>query len=257
MSQPGVLTQRSGPQGELLYLILSNPTALNTLTEAMQADLARQIQAAGEDPTVRVLILRGEGTRCFSAGGSMDCLAEMSSPAVREGMYQRGLAVRRALAGLDKPILAAVCGHCIGAAFETAMGCDLLYASESARFSLPEVNLAITPSWGGTLLLPRKLTVNQAKELLFFGQPIDAQEAWRLGIVNQVFPQEGFFQAVEDRALRLAAKPAQALRGIKHLLSQTILDAPPEKALAAEHQWEEALMSSPAFFQAVEDFRRK
>ena len=120
------------------------------------------------------------------------------TPAACEAMYQRGCDIRETIETYDKPIIAAVSGYCVGGGFEIAMCCDMLYASDDARFSLPESKLGLVPGWGGAIRLPRKLTVNRAKEMILLGEQMTAQEAYLFGIVNKVFPKAHIFEDVDS-----------------------------------------------------------
>lgn len=255
--QPSVLISRHGDFNEILTLTFHNPDALNALTLDMQIQFLDHIRAAGQDKTVRVIVLRGEGDRAFSSGGSMDFLNDMTSEEACESMYQRGVNIRNAIEQLDKPILAAVSGWCIGGGFEIAMCCDMIYASDDARFGLTEVDIGLVPGWGGAIRLPRKVTVNKAKEMILLGRRISAQEACTQGIVNQVFPKETLFEEVDAIARQLAAKPPLAIRGIKTIVSHGIVDGNVERAAEMEHKLSVYLMSTNDFHEAVDAFRAK
>ncbi|MCI8537141.1 MAG: enoyl-CoA hydratase/isomerase family protein [Oscillospiraceae bacterium] len=255
--QPSVLASRQGDAGEILTLTFHNPSALNALTLDMQVQFLDQIRAAGEDKTIRVIILRGAGERAFSSGGSMDFLDALTTEEACEAMYQRGADIRNAIERLDKPILAAVSGWCIGGGFEIAMCCDMIYASDDARFGLTEVDIGLVPGWGGAIRLPRKVTVNKAKEMILLGRRISAQEAQIQGIVNDVFPKERLFEEVDAIARQLAAKPPLAVRGIKTIVSHGIVDGNVERAAEIEHKLSVYLMSTNDFHEAVDAFRAK
>lgn len=255
--EPCVLAERHGEQNEILTLTFHNPDALNALTLDMQVQFLEHIQAAGQDRTIRVIVLRGAGEKAFSAGGSMDLLNQLTTEEACEAMYQRGVAIRNAIELLDKPILAAVSGWCIGGGFEIAMCCDMIYASDDARFGLTEVDIGLTPGWGGAIRLPRKVTVNKAKEMILLGERISAQEACTQGIVNKVFPKAELFDQVDGIARRLAAKPPLAVRGIKAIVSHGIVDGNVERAAEVEHKLSVYLMSTNDFHEAVDAFRNK
>ncbi len=257
MSYPHIITQRRGNHNEILYLVLHNPSALNALTTQMQIDLVRELKKAGLDRTVRAIVLRGEGDRAFSSGGSMESLKELDSPEACEAMYQRGVDIRETIAVMDKPVIAAVNGYCIGGGFEIAMCCDMVYASEDARFGLTEVNIGLVPGWGGAIRLPRKVTVNQAKEMILLGEKIDAQTARNWGIVNRIFPKGELYQRVDEIIDRLVEKPPLAIRGVKAIVNHGVVDGDIEAAKAIEHRLSVYLMSTQDFHEAVDAFREK
>lgn len=148
MSEGKIIARRREDRPEVLYLVISNPKALNALTEEMQIDLIEKLRAARDDKSVRCVVLRGEGDRAFSSGGEVQSLEKLTDPAACEAMYQRGCDIRETIETYDKPIIAAVSGYCVGGGFEIAMCCDMLYASDDARFSLPESKLGLVPGLG-------------------------------------------------------------------------------------------------------------
>ena len=244
--KPGVLT-----------IVLDNRPALNALTTQMQIDLVDALNRAREDKSVRVVLIRGAGNRAFSAGGAMECLDEITDEASAEAMYQRGCAVREAISTMDKPVIAAVSGFCIGAGFEIAMCCDMIYASDDARFGLPESNLGLVPGWGGAIRLPRKVTVNKAKEMILLGEQMPAEEAYRLCIVNKIFPKEDLFEAVDRVVDRLLERAPLAIRGVKAIVSHAIVDGNIDAAQEVEKKLSIYLMSTDDFKEAISAFREK
>jgi enoyl-CoA hydratase/carnithine racemase len=256
-TSPCVKTQRRGKHNEILYIVFSNETALNALTTQMQVHFIELLREAQNDKSVRAVVIRGEGDRAFSSGGSMDSLKELQDEEACEAMYQRGVAIRETIADMDKPIIAAVNGYCIGGGFEIAMCCDMIYASEDAKFGLTEVNIGLVPGWGGAIRLPRKITVNKAKEMILLGERITAQEAATQGIVNRVFPKETLFDEVDKIVDKLVAKPPLAIRGIKAIVSNGIVDGNVEVAHEIEHKLSVWLMSTHDFQEAVDAFREK
>ncbi len=258
MKQPCIdRTVRGTPDCRVVTLTIDNPKELNALTEAMQEQLAAELRRAGEDPSVRAVLLRGAGEKAFSSGGSMESLKDVTSPGEGEAMYRRGMRIRDTLMELSKPVVAAVSGWCIGGGFEIAMACDLIYASETARFGLTEVDNGLVPGWGGAIRLPRRTNLIRAKEMLLLGTKITAQEAYLQGIINRVFPGETLFEEVDQILDQLAAKPPLALRGIKELLSLGNLEIPFEDARRVEHRLAVELTGSRDFQEAVDAFRHK
>lgn len=247
---------RRGDNGEILYIVISNPKKLNAMTTAMQVEFVETLGKVRDDPMVRVVVIRGEGDRSFSSGGELGCVEELASTRGAEEMYQRGNDIRNNInAMVDKPVIAAVNGYCIGAGFEIAMCCDMIYASDDAVFSLPEVELGLVPGWGGAIRLPRKITVNRAKEMILLGEKIDAGEAWRLSIVNKVFPKERFFKEVDLIADSLVKKAPLAIRGIKTIVSNGIVDGNVEMAHDIERSLSIGLMRTKDFRESIDAMR--
>ena len=254
---PEIRTERRTDKPEVLTILIDNQKALNALTTQMQIDLIRVLKEAKADKTVRVVVIRGAGHKAFSSGGAMECLDDITNEESAAAMYQRGCDIRETIESMDKPILAAVSGYCIGGGFEIAMCCDMIYASEDSKFGLTEVDIGLVPGWGGAIRLPRKVTVNKAKEMILLGERITAQEACTQGIVNRVFPKETLFEEVDKIARRLAAKPPLAIRGVKAIVSHGIVDGNVERAAEVEHKLSVYLMSTNDFHEAVDAFRNK
>lgn len=244
--KPGVLT-----------IFIDNQKALNALTTQMQIDLIEALRRAKEDKSVRVVLIRGAGRKAFSSGGAMECLDALEDESGAAAMYQRGCDIRDIIESMDKPVIAAVSGYCIGGGFEIAMCCDMIYASDDARFGLPESNLGLVPGWGGAIRLPRKVTVNKAKEMILLGEQMPAEEAYRLCIVNKIFPKEDLFEAVDRIIDRLLERAPLAIRGIKAIVSHAVVDGNIETAHEVEKNLSVYLMSTHDFHEAVAAFREK
>ena len=257
MSEDKIIARRREDRPEVLYLVISNPKALNALTEEMQIDLIEKLRAARDDKSVRCVVLRGEGDRAFSSGGEVQSLEKLTDPAACEAMYQRGCDIRETIETYDKPIIAAVSGYCVGGGFEIAMCCDMLYASDDARFSLPESKLGLVPGWGGAIRLPRKLTVNRAKEMILLGEQMTAQEAYLFGIVNKVFPKAHIFEDVDSIVDRLLSVAPLAIRGVKAIVSHAIVDGNIDAAHEVEKKLSIYLMEREDFQEAVRAFKEK
>jgi enoyl-CoA hydratase len=168
---------------------INRPDKLNALNAAVIAELADAAGRIEGDPAVGGVILTGTGTRAFVAGAD---IAELAGQGPLEGK-QRSMAGQRMMRRLErcgKPVIAAVNGFALGGGCELAMACHLRIASEAARFGQPEVKLGLAPGYGGTVRLPRLVGQGRALELLLTGALIDAQEAWRIGLVNRVVPAE-------------------------------------------------------------------
>ena len=186
------------PQGAVAYLIINRPEALNALNSQVLADLDAALDAIDLD-AVRCLIVRGAGEKSFVAGAD---IAQMKGLTKAEGesFGKQGNDVMRKLETLPIPTVAAVNGFALGGGCELAFSCDIILASEKAKFGQPEVGLGITPGFSGTQRLPRRVGVAKAKELIFSGKMIKADEAEKIGLVNAVYDPE----ALMDGALEMA-----------------------------------------------------
>ncbi len=257
MPEGRIIARRREDKPEVLYLVFCNPAARNALTEEMQIDFIQKLRQARDDASVRCVVIRGDGDLAFSSGGAMQSLEKLTDEEQCAAMYQRGCDIRETIASFDKPVIAAVSGYCVGGGFEIAMCCDMLYASDDAKFSLPESKLGLVPGWGGAIRLPRKLTVNQAKELILLGGQMSAQEAYVWGIVNKVFPKAHIFEDVDAIVDRLLQVAPLAIRGVKAIVSHAVVDGNIDVARDLERRLSVSLMETEDFREAVRAFAEK
>jgi len=180
----------------VLTITVDRPDKLNALNATVIAELGQAAVAAAADDQVRGIILTGAGPKAFVAGADIGELVSQDPLTAKERSLA-GQAVFRRFEALRKPVIAAVNGFCLGGGCELAMACHLRIASESARFGQPEVKLGIGPGYGGTVRLPRLVGRGRALELLLTGGMIDAQEAWRIGLVNRVVPADRLLAETE------------------------------------------------------------
>jgi 2-(1,2-epoxy-1,2-dihydrophenyl)acetyl-CoA isomerase len=198
-------------------ITLNRPEKLNALVGHMRRDLAEALEHAGSDRTIRVVVITGAG-RSFCAGGDVRFMAELIERRDAEEFSRLLGAARRvvlAIRQMTKPVIAAVNGPASGAGCNLALACDLRIAATTATFSESFVKVGLHPDWGGTYFLPRLVSSNKACEMFFLGESIDAQEALRLGIVNQVVEPGDLASATQSLAERLRAAPPLALASAK------------------------------------------
>ena len=199
-------------------ITLNRPDRLNAFIGHMRRDLAEALEHAGSDRNVRVVIITGAG-RAFCAGGDIAFMGELMQRRNAEEFSRilgAGRRVILAIRQMTKPVIASVNGPASGAGCNLALACDLRVASTSATFSQSFAKVGLHPDWGGTYFLPRLVTPNKACEMFFLGESIDAEEAGRLGIVNQVVAPEELESATLELAQRLRAAPPIALAAAKH-----------------------------------------
>ena len=185
-------------------LSINRPKALNALNTNLLTELNRAIDMACKDNEVDVLVITGEG-KAFIAGADISEMKSMMAEDARD-FSKLGNALFRKIELMEKPVIAAVNGFALGGGCELAMGCDIRIAGEKAKFGQPEVSLGITPGFGGTQRLSRLVGIAKAKELIFTGKIIDAETAEKIGLVNEVVPQEELM----DRAMEMAEKISSA-----------------------------------------------
>ncbi len=198
----------------MVVVTVDRQEALNALDRETLSELRDRLRELATDAETRVVVLTGAGERAFVAGADVK---EMSEMTVLEGHAwgTLGHECARLLESMPKPTIAAVNGFALGGGCELALGCDIRYASERAKFGQPEINLAIIPGWGGTQRLARAVGAALAKDLILTGRTIDAEEALRIGLVSAVYPAEELLDRALETAAALAAKSAVALSAAK------------------------------------------
>lgn len=189
---------------------LNRPQQLNALSSALIKELAEAIESLDLDPEVRAIVLTG-GEKVFAAGADIREMAEAMP--FDEGLRSRfSYRDRDRLNKISKPIIAAVSGYALGGGCELAMSCDIIIASETARFGQPEVNLGVIPGSGGTQRLTRTVGKYRTMEMVLTGDFLSANDAERLGLVNKVVPGELLLEEAKAVAKKIAAKPPLAIR---------------------------------------------
>lgn len=171
----------------IAYVSLNRPKVLNALNTQTWSDLRKAFEAARDDAAVRGVILTGAGDKAFIAGADISELANLSAVEAEESSTF-GQEVLNLVENLGKPVIAAINGFALGGGCETAMACTIRVASEHAKFGQPEVKLGLIPGGGGTQRMPRLVGKGRALQIILSGEIISAQEAYRIGLVNEVVP---------------------------------------------------------------------
>ncbi len=220
-------------EGAVGTITINRPKALNALNSQVLDELNEVIDAVDLD-TVRCLILTGAGEKSFVAGAD---IAEMSSLTKAEGeaFGKKGNDVFRKLETFPIPVIAAINGFALGGGCEISMSCDIRICSENAVFGQPEVGLGITPGFGGTQRLARTVGVGMAKEMIYGGRNIKADEAYRIGLVNHIYPLEELMPAAKKLAATIAKNAPIAVRASKKAINDG-LDAAMDDAIVIEEK---------------------
>jgi len=194
----------------MALLTINRPKALNALNEATLLRLEEAIDECGRRDDVKVVILTGAGEKAFVAGAD---IAEMREKGVTEGRAFSELGQRAfgKLEKLPKPVIAAVNGYALGGGTELAVSCDIVLASEKARFGQPEVNLGVFPGFGGTQRLPRLVGKARAKEIIFSGEQFDAARALAIGLINRICPPAELLNEAKELARTIMSKGMVAI----------------------------------------------
>jgi enoyl-CoA hydratase len=210
-------------------ITLNRPQVLNALNQALMEELAGAMEAMDRDDAVRCLVLTGN-ERAFAAGADVREFADATAAdMVRGYRFQQWERIRR----VGKPVIAAVSGFALGGGCELAMSCDVIIASETARFGQPEIRLGLMPGAGGTQRLTRAIGKSRAMEMVLTGRTITAQEALAWGLVSRVMPVELYLDTAQRLAREIAAQPPIAVRMAKESVLQAF-----ETPLAAGLEFE-------------------
>lgn len=203
--------------GEIGWLKINRPESLNALNSEVVDSLEYALRTLEQDPTVKVVVITGAGEKAFVAGGDIKEMAAMS-PLEARAFARKGQQMIEFIGKMHKPVIAAVNGYALGGGLELALACDFIYASDKARFGLPEVTLGVIPGFGGTQNLARLIGPNKARELIFSGKAIPAEQAKEWGIVNEVFPAEQLQAGVMDIANLIARNGSFAVGTAKEAI---------------------------------------
>jgi 3-hydroxypropionyl-coenzyme A dehydratase len=172
-------------QGEIVILRINRPEALNAMNIDVISELSKTIDKVGADESIKVIIITGAGEKSFCAGADISYMVDID-PITAEKYASSAQSVLNKIERIEKPVLGAINGYALGGGCELAMVCDIRIASSNAKLGQPEVTIGIPPGWGGTQRLMRLVGPAKAKELVFTGKMIPAEEAFQLGLVNNV-----------------------------------------------------------------------
>ena len=220
-------------EGFIGVVTINRPKALNALNSGVLEELEATFDQVDLE-TTRVIILTGAGTKSFVAGAD---IAEMSTLTKEEGeaFGKKGNDVFRKIETFPLPVIAAVNGFALGGGCEISMSCDIRICSENAVFGQPEVGLGITPGFGGTQRLASIIGVGKAKEMIYSASNIKAEEAYRIGLVNAVYPQEELMDMAKKLANKIARNAPIAVRACKSAMNEG-LDVDMDKAIVVEEK---------------------
>ena len=242
-------------------ITVARESRMNAIDAAMTRDLTAAFEALAHDPETRVVVIAGHG-RNFSAGGDMGDIAAMlaGDGTLRRSTMQEAVAtlskpLALALQRVPQPVIAAVRGHAIGVALQIVLLADLVLASDTARFSLPQLTLGHTPDHSESWALPRRVGMARALQLSLLAQRIDAQTAERYGLANEVLADEALDARVAAVAAQIAAKPPVAAQGAKALFAAA--HATLAQALDAEIAMIGRVAAQDDFVEAITAFVEK
>lgn len=210
-------------QDFVALVTISNPP-LNILTLELSAEMRDTLHRLEDDDAVRVIVLRGSGSKAFCVGADIKEFPEVWDDVIGKKLRNENLAID-AIELLDKPVIAALEGNTLGGGCEIAMAADIRIMSESGRIGLPEINLGVFPGSGGLFRLARYVGISKAYEMLYTGKIISAGEAAQIGLVNRIVPEGQTEEAAMEMARVIADKPFEAVklikRGVRELWQKT------------------------------------
>jgi len=218
-------------RGRVGLIRLHRPRAMNALNQALMQELAEALQAMDGDPEVGAIVICGD-ERAFAAGAD---IKEMAGAGAMEMLLEDRISLWDRVARVGKPVIAAVSGWCLGGGCELALACDMIVASEAAKFGQPEITIGVIPGAGGTQRLTRAVGKAVAMEMILNNRILLAQEAQQLGMVNRVVPLEGYLEEALRLAEEVAGRAPLAVRLAKQSINQAF-ELPLQQGLAAERR---------------------
>ena len=249
MGYENVLVEKDEP---IAIVTLHRPQQLNALSYDLVKDLCLALEELDRDGEIRAIIVTG-GEKVFAAGAD---IKEMAARGPFDQRIQERLAYRDRINKISKPVIAAVSGFALGGGCELALSCDIIIASETARFGQPEVNLGIIPGSGGTQRLTRAVGKYRAMEVVLTGEFMSAAEAERFGLVNRVVPLELLLDEAKSMARKIAAKPALAIKAAKEAVLKSA-NTSPEEGLEFERKSFYLLFASEDRAEGMKAFLEK
>jgi len=201
-------------------LTVNRPDKMNALSTELMTELKQALDEIEEDKDLRVLVITGAGDKAFVAGADINELVD------RDALIGRRVSRFRqelfsCVENLPVPVIAAVNGYALGGGLELALACNIRVAAKEAKFGAPEVKLGIIPGDGGTQRLPRLIGLGRAMEMVITGDFVDAEEAYRIGLVNRVVPGEELMEAVMGLAKKIASRPPLAVKYAKEAVNRS------------------------------------
>ena len=211
-------TIRLHKENDFAVITLNRADRLNVLNKLVLGELDAALTEIERDQGIRVVILTG-GEQCFSVGFDITEISECVSPADARKFFREAHGVFDRLEEMEQPVVAAIAGLALGGGCELALACDLRIAADNATFGLPEVKIGMIPGGGGTQRLPRLIGMTRAKELLFTGDYLNAEEALQGGLLNKVVAASLVLKAAKNLAAKIAHHPLSAVKAVKRAVN--------------------------------------
>ena len=259
MTAAGAELVLAARDGAVVTLSVNRPDARNALDGPTVEALSTAFEAIDRDTSVRCAILTGAGDRAFAAGADIKAMAGLDAAGART-FAERGHRMCDLMEGMRVPVIAAVNGWALGAGCELALACDFIYASRTAKLGMPEVGLGVIPGFGGTQRLALRVGVAKARELIYSGASVDADEALRIGLVNAVTEPDALMPRVRALAAQIAGHAPLAVEAAKQTVAPGVPRGPDEAlavALAVERDRFGALFATEDQKEGMKAFVEK
>lgn len=238
-------------------IILNRPNSLNAFTLQAVTDLSKHLRKCEETSSVSVVVIRGAGQKAFSAGADIHIFDSFKNESDANNFWKiTAPEVHRFIEKMTKPVISVVSGYCLGGGLEIALACDLVIATDDSKFAFPEVNLGLIPGWGGTQRISRIVGRHKAKQLVFLGEMIDADEAYRLGIVNWVVKRDQLASFVNELTAKLIMKSPITIGRAKEAINNAY-ELKLDEGLSLETELDTILMSTEDTKEGIRAFLEK
>ncbi len=253
-----ILWERDPKYPAVRGITLNRPDKYNAINRKMAEELVHAFRTVREEKDVGVVVLAGAGGKAFCTGGDLSVFPSLADHQnCLDWLAHDGFDLIRAMGGCGKVVVGKINGHCIAGGLELALGCDLLYAKESAKMGTTEINMGILPGWGGTSRIVRSMPVFRAREIIYSGRKdYTAGEMYAMGLLTRVFPDDLFEEEFEKVVANLAAKKPIALRMAKEIMARSEDGASLETALAVERNGITWLVNAPDIQAALDVYRQ-
>jgi len=255
MSDYSAITYQT--EGRVATITLNRPEKYNAINRAMAAELLAVFRRVRDEDGVSVVVLAGAG-RAFCAGGDLSIFPSLADhTAALDWLAHDGYEIGKAIELCEKVVIAKVHGHCLAGGLELALMCDLVYASDAARFGATEINMGILPGWGGTVRIARAMPLHRAREVIYSGRKdYTARDFYEMGLLTRVFGADRFEEEFAGTVANIAGKKAIALRMGKEVLTRSAETPGLDAALALERNAIQWLTSAPGTQAALAALRQ-
>ena len=243
-------------KGKIAYITINRPDAMNALGGTVPQDMRDAFIDFRDNPDLWVAIITGTGDRAFSAGADIKGFNRQIDEGQAGGQRRAAIEERIQADTIYKPVIAAINGYCLGGGLELAMTCDIRIAAEHAQFGLPEINIGLIPGGGGTQRLPRLVSRALASEIMFTGNRINAQEAYRIGLINRVVPPDQLMAAAEETAEAICRRAPISVQSAKEAMLRGI-NMPLDEGLKVEREMVKKVRATEDFQEGVKAFVEK